>query len=156
MNELSIENTSKEHYLTGMTALNIPMEDGRVADWHFTSALLNKNRILKIAGQNIAESNDLFGDYGIRECSEVLKKRGLEIKEGVKVYSANFVRAILDLIYNSVQNNIVPKHIEIDEFLEDEKDRVEFNKQFQLLKFKLKNKAEFILLNQWENETQSF
>lgn len=152
MNNINIINTSHKHYLTGMTALNIPTEDGKVADWHFVDAILNKNKRLKVAGVNTVDTNDIFGSYGIRECSSVLKNRGLPLANETKVYSADFVRAILDMLYDNLEKNHTPKHIEIDELLEDHADRVEFLRQYKTLKSNITDHTKLDLLLEWENE----
>jgi hypothetical protein len=151
METIDLQNTSTKHYLTGMTALNIPTEDGKVADWHFVSALLDTKRKLRVAGINIADTNGILGSYGIRECSSILKKRGVVLNSKSKVYSADFVRAILDLIYDNILNEHCPKHIEIDELLEYEEDKKAFLKQYNILKSTIQDNTQLTLLNSWEN-----
>lgn len=87
-----------------MTALNIPMEDGHIADWHFTGAFLHPSSRFHIAGENRLDTHDHLGDYGIRECSDVLRRFGAQVAPGQKVYAATYVRAILDLVLSSILN----------------------------------------------------
>ena len=116
--------TSKEHYLTGMTAMNIPDPEGMTGDWHFQEAFFGwKDRKSRIFVAGIAgeyDTNGILGNFGIKECAEELKKMGVSVPENQPVYTANHYRAILDLLYNCVQKGRYPYHIDIDDWLNTE------------------------------------
>ncbi len=115
--------TSPTRYLTGMTALNIPAPENTGGDWHFSgtfrSPVFPEN--LDFAGEGLEwNTNALFGEYGIHECSNILRSRGISIPDGVQVFSANHYRAILDMLYRSVSSGHIPQHLAIDDWLDTE------------------------------------
>ena len=147
-----IPDTSPTAYLTGSAALNIPTEEGDFADWHFTETFLGEKGDFRITGKNFIDTNEVFGTYGIRECSGILRRYGADIEEGGKVYAANFVRAALDLIYKNVAEHKMPAHIRIDDILDDEAEQSEFFKKLQLLKSTVSDNVQLTLLDQWEKQ----
>ncbi len=115
--------TSPKRYLTGMTALNIPAPENTGGDWHFSGAFRSSSfpENLKLAGEGLEwNTNALFGEYGIHECSDILRSRGISIPDGVQVFSANHYRAILDMLYRSVSSGRIPRHLEIEGWLDTE------------------------------------
>lgn len=144
-----IPQTSERHYLTGMTALNIPMEDGHIADWHFTGAFLHPSSRFHIAGENRLDTHDHLGDYGIRECSDVLRRFGAQVAPGQKVYAATYVRAILDLVLSSILNGHFPAHVEVHDLLYNEKDLSELAMQVTQLQQRIKDPKTLDLLERW-------
>ncbi|MGL3709416.1 hypothetical protein ACSYAY_00930 [Leptospirillum ferriphilum] len=113
--------TSPTRYLTGMVALNIPSPEGTGGDWHFWG-IFDSPRFpdnLTLAGEGLEwNTNALFGDYGIHECSDFLRCRGIPLPEGTRVYSANHYRAILDMLARSVSSGRIPRHLEIEGWLD--------------------------------------
>jgi hypothetical protein len=95
--------TSMRHYLTGTTALNIPLPEEGNGDWHFIEAFYGRHhRAPKIftAGEGEAwNTNSIFGNFGIYECSTTLRKSGLNIPQNQKIYTAGHYRAVLDMLY---------------------------------------------------------
>lgn len=148
----SIPTTSKEHYLTGQSALNIPYEDNTSADWRFSALFLGDQTKFKIAGENFFDTSALLGTYGIRECSDVLRRYGVPINEGTPVYAANHVRAVLDLVMSSLSRGKIPAHITIDDTLDSEESLRDFNEQLAILKKKITDRVTLSLLNQWEQQ----
>jgi hypothetical protein len=51
-----IPETTETEYLTGITALNIPTEEGDFSDWHFIDTFLRGKVRFRIAGKNIADT----------------------------------------------------------------------------------------------------
>ena len=121
--------TSPTRYLTGMVALNIPAPEGTGGDWHFWG-IFDSPRFpdnLTLAGEGLEwNTNALFGDYGIHECSEELRRRGVIVPDGMPVYSANHYRAILDMLYDSIEKGQVPQYLAIDDWLDTEEQKKEF------------------------------
>ena len=98
--------TTPRRYLSGASALNIPAPERTSGDWHFQNAFFISPRPVQLAGEGLGtlvDTNDLFGDYGIHECSGVLRKFGVTLPEGMPVYAANHFRAILDLLISSAK-----------------------------------------------------
>ena len=113
--------TSPGRYVTGMVALNIPAPEKTGGDWHFWG-IFDSPRFpdnLPLAGEGLEwNTNALFGDYGIHECSEELRRRGVIIPDGMPVYSANHYRAILDMLYHSVSSGNIPQYLIIGDWLD--------------------------------------
>lgn len=148
----SIPPTSREHYLTGQAALNIPYEDNTSADWRFSAIFLGEKTRFKIAGENFLDTSALLGEYGIRECSEVLRRYGVPIQEGAPVYAANHVRAVLDLVMSSLSRGKIPAHVTIDDTLDSPDSLRDFHEQLTILKKKITDRVTLSLLNQWEQQ----
>lgn len=83
-------------YLTGLTALNIPLDCRDRADWH-TTHICNK-KSWNIAGKNLISTQWLLGLVGVYDATAALEKAGVEIK--VKVFAASYERALFDLLYH--------------------------------------------------------
>ena len=115
--------TSPRRYVTGMAALNIPSPESTGGDWHFWGTFLSPSfpNNIGFAGEGLEwNTNALFGDYGIHECSNSLRCRGIAIPEGIRVYSANHYRAIIDMLYHSIAKGQVPQHLAISDWLDTE------------------------------------
>jgi hypothetical protein len=147
-----IPETTETEYLTGITALNIPTEEGDFSDWHFMDTFLRGKVHFRIAGKNIADTTPLLSNYGIRECSDLLRRYGVDIPQGQKVYSADFVRALLDLVYANVLENRVPDHLRVDDILDDEVLQTSFFNKLQELQAQIQNQVHRNLIRQWESE----
>lgn len=125
--------TSPERYLTGVAALNVPAPEQTGGDWHFWGIFDSPDfpDNLTLAGEGLEwNTNPIFGNYGIHECSDTLRGKGVFIPQGVKAYSANHYRAILDMIYRSISSGSIPYHLDIDEWLDSEEQKKTF---FELL-----------------------
>ena len=120
-NTIDFPYTSPTRYLTGMVALNIPAPEKTGGDWHFWG-IFDSPRFpdnLTLAGEGLEwNTNALFGEYGIHECSDILRGRRISIPDGVQVFSANHYRAILDMLYRSVSSGRIPAHLEIEGWLD--------------------------------------
>jgi hypothetical protein len=108
--------TSLDHYITGITALNIPMPDEGYGDWHFHEAFYGRGNILPkifMAGTGEeCDTNAIFGDNGVYSCEEQLKEIGISITEE-KVYAAGHYRAVLDMLYGCLKRGNYPYHIDL-------------------------------------------
>ena len=94
--------TSRTHYITGITALNIPSDEG-TGDWHILDTLGNPQRF-QLAGLNFLSTHEVFGDEGIFECAQVLEKYGaFGVPKDCPVYAANHYRAVADMIWNALE-----------------------------------------------------
>lgn len=118
--------TSPRRYVTGMAALNIPSPENTGGDWHFWGTFQSPSfpNNIGFAGEGLEwNTNALFGDYGIHECSDILRSRGVFVPEGVHIFSANHYRAILDMLYHSVAKGQVPRYLAIDDWLDTEEQK---------------------------------
>lgn len=102
---IKLPKTSQEHYLTGITALNIPDEfDVTTGDWHMSEAFnpgFGRVPVFNLS-LDYVPTNDIFGTDSIRECSATLKQYGYEPTD--VVYSANHYRAIADMVYDDLRH----------------------------------------------------
>lgn len=148
----SLPFTSEQNYITGKAALNVPNEDGSFADWHFDEMFLSGRGKIRIAGKDAPETMALLGNYGIRECSSVLKRFGVAVPSNEKVYAANHIRALLDMILASVKKNRMPAHVNMSDMLDSPQATAELRTQVALLKKKISNQITLSLLEQWEQK----
>jgi hypothetical protein len=146
---MNIPETTNENYITGTSALNVPTEDGKFADWHFTETFLTTGTRFRIAGQNYPSTSDIFGNYGIRECGTILREYGAYIEPNKKVYVANYVRAILDLVYNITKEHQSADFLKLDDYFEEQEKSEVFNK-INSIKSQVTDIIQLKLLNQWE------
>lgn len=146
---MSIPETTPYAYLTGTSALNVPTEDGRFADWHFAETFLTEGTCFRIAGRNYPSTADVFGGYGIRECWGVLRAYGAQLESDKRFYAANYVRAFLDLVYNLTMEHKAPHFLKLDDFLE-EPDKAETLNRIKAVKPTISDTVQLKLLNQWE------
>lgn len=144
--------TSQANYITGKAALNVPNDDGSFADWHFDEVFLSGRGKIRIAGKDAPETTALLGSYGIRECSSVLKRFGLAIAPDQKIYAANHIRALLDMVLASVEKNKLPEHVSMSDMLDSRLEVEEFKAQVAVLKKKINNPITLSLLEQWEQK----
>lgn len=107
--QVEIPITSLSRYITGMAALNLQAPEGTSGDWHFTNVYYapaaGDTISLQLAGEGeTINTNNIYGDYGVYECSTTMRKAGLSIPAHISaVYAANHYRAILDLLFRSLQ-----------------------------------------------------
>lgn len=107
--QVVIPQTTPTHYITGKPALNLQAPEGTSGDWHFFAVFYDVENTgetlpLTLAGEGeFINTNQIFGQYGIYECSAIMREAGLYISDEITaVYAANHLRAILDLIYRSL------------------------------------------------------
>lgn len=138
--------TSKRHYITGMTALNIPLPEEGYGDWHFIEAFYgrgSRSPKMFLAGEGEEWSTQsIFGEFGIYECSEKLKKMGIVVPSGQKVYVAGHYRAVLDMLYRSVKRGRYPHHLDIEHWFDNEE-------QKKALAGKVKEMKGHLTPNEW-------
>ncbi len=144
--------TSPKHYISGLTALNVPFPEEGNGDWHFHEAFFGRgNRKPKITLAGEGESvntNPLLGTEGIYECADKLKQLGVEPIPHQKVYVAGHYRAILDMLYKALQRGCFPSHLDILGWFETEAQLQTLKQKTQLLMPYLNTEAKE-LLNQW-------
>ncbi|WP_029654879.1 hypothetical protein [Marinobacter daepoensis] len=83
-------------YVTGLTALNIPNEDGDAPGWH-SHQLANRER-WTWSGSKIESTVHLLKREGIYDATEILRRYAPETPEGT--LAANWDRAVFDLLHH--------------------------------------------------------
>ena len=149
---LSIPPTSPDRYVTGFAALNIPLADGTAADWHFVATFIESASTARVAGLNSPSASVVFGGYGVHECGRELRACGHVGTDG-EVWAADFVRAILDLVHNSVAEGRRPDHVDVDDLLDRESDRRELAARLADLKRAMPEDARS-LIERWEDRQE--
>jgi len=87
----------KQSYITGASAFNIPYK-GMQCDWHQIETLeAGYEGRFVMHPTRIIGAEDIFGEYGIWDCSEWLKERDFGDNDYL---CATPIRAILDLLYD--------------------------------------------------------
>ncbi|WP_286241151.1 MarR family winged helix-turn-helix transcriptional regulator [Neptuniibacter halophilus] len=97
-----LSQSSFEHYLTGLAALNIPSADAEgTGDWHaietFEGGFGRSPGPFFFSGVNYADTKHILGTNGIHELSGVLKKAGFNCPD--QLWAADHYRAMADMIY---------------------------------------------------------
>jgi len=147
-----IPSTSPEHYLTGQAALNVPYDDNTFADWHFDEVFLSGRGRFRVAGQDFPDTSQFLGSYGVRECSAVLRRYGVKLDDGEKVYAANHVRAVLDMVVSALSKGKVPAHVTVDDTLDSPESLRDFHEQLGALKKRITDSVTLSLLHRWEQQ----
>ncbi|MFT3742287.1 MAG: hypothetical protein QM752_06435 [Gammaproteobacteria bacterium] len=133
-----LPHTTPKHYITGMTALNIPELEGSYGDWHFQEAFIGRRNLkpkIFLAGEGETwNTNPILADFGIYECSDILRQCGIEIPLNEKVYAANHYRAIIDMLYKSVKQKNYPYHLDLDSWTDNPKQKTLLTKLIRSLK----------------------
>jgi hypothetical protein len=92
----------------------------------------------------------MLGDYGVRECADILRRYGVNLDDGAKVYAANHVRALLDMLIASLRKKHVPDHVNVEDMLDSPDSMREFHDQLSRLKHGMTDQTSLSLLQQWE------
>jgi hypothetical protein len=97
--------TTPNNYITGIYALNVAADDGTSADWHDVYHWrdgIDKPRTVAVAGITVRDSNYIFGNYGVSESKHRLERIGIDTGGVKEVYIANHIRAVLDMLFDSL------------------------------------------------------
>ncbi len=99
LNNLLYTKKYKQTYITGISALNIPYK-GVQCDWHQIDTLkAGEEGRFTMHPNVIIGAEDIFGKYGIWDCSKWLKEKGFENNNYL---CATPIRAILDILYHRI------------------------------------------------------
>lgn len=117
--------TSKQRYLGGMAALNLPSATG-TGDWHLQQTFFRPRRKRSrsfISGFGCqTDTTSLLGETGIYDCTKVLSELGIPY-EGAIAYAANHARAIADLVLSAVQRGESPDFVVLDDWMPRDSDK---------------------------------
>lgn len=150
--EETIPQTTRRHYLTAKTALNIPSADG-TGDWHFFEIFKGvhgrKPGPFFVSGVNIADTYDIFNDAGIADYSELLRKAGIELK--FPVFAADHFRAMADLVYQKLKDGKGLESYQPEEWFPAKSDRNKLRVMLDKLKSHLEQ-DQIKVLTSWMME----
>ncbi|WP_198266663.1 hypothetical protein [sulfur-oxidizing endosymbiont of Gigantopelta aegis] len=116
----TVPKTNKEHYLTSITALNIPSDEG-TGDWHFYDAFYETADFVPkkyVAGIDTLSTNEILGDNGVYDAYSVLVETGLQpITDNV--YAADHYRAVADMVFDLVRKVSTQRELNMLIILDD-------------------------------------
>jgi hypothetical protein len=87
---------SAKRYVTGLTALNIPMPDGTTADWH-THGLAHRDN-WTWSGDLLMDTSYLIGMAGVHDATQALRQYSPDTPD--QTLAANYSRAVFDLLHH--------------------------------------------------------
>ena len=101
--------TTEQQYITGTYAINIPGEDPMSGGWHddmFWHPIGVREPLpISLGGQDDFDTNAVYGTMGVEEARERVVGMGLFVSPNIpKVYVANHMRALLDLVYHEIES----------------------------------------------------
>lgn len=154
--ENAIANTTQQHYITSIAALNIPSLDG-TGDWHFSDCFIQHGDFLP--QQHLAEidtisTRHLLGDYGIYECSDILKKYGAApLPDKAKIYAANHYRAVVDMIFDLIKNGqSITDTVILDDWFPEDSEKQTVYQLLDKLKADLTDQ-QWMMIDKWKQRT---
>lgn len=122
---ISIPATTKQLYLGGMAALNLPSDTG-TGDWHMEQTFFRPRKTRSrsfISGKGCpTDTTALLGDEGIYDCTQILLKYGIHY-ESHPVYAANHARATADLVLDAVMRDRSPDFVMLDDWMPRDMDK---------------------------------
>lgn len=117
--------TSKQVYLGGMAALNLPSPAG-TGDWHMIHTYFRprqKRSRSFVSGTGCStDTNSMLGDEGIYDCTEILDRLGIPYALR-PVYAASHARATADLVLDALMQGLSPGFVVLDEWMPRDADK---------------------------------
>lgn len=137
-------------YITAVSAFNIPYK-GDQCDWHQVDMLrYNKYQTHPI---NYIGAEDIFGNYGLWDCTEFFLSRGIEKNS----LCATPIRAILDKLFHSlaIYDTYPIEFDNFNDYMFDAIDMDELREKLKILKARLKpHQQEW--LSEWETKNEIY
>lgn len=122
---ITIPATSRERYLGGTAALNLPSATG-TGDWHMMQTFFRPRQTRSrsfISGAGCAtNTNHLLGERGVFDCSALLRELHIPF-EGEAAYAADHARAIADLVFGAVLRGESPDFVVLDDWMPRNSDK---------------------------------
>lgn len=122
---ITIPPTSRQRYLGGMAALNLPSPTG-TGDWHMEQTFFRQREKRSrsfISGTGcLTDTTALLGDAGVYDCTTILDELGIPHESAV-AYAANHARATADLILAAVLRGESPDFIVLDDWMPRDSDK---------------------------------
>ena len=87
---------SAKCYVTGLTALNIPMPNGTTADWH-SHGLVNRDH-WTWSNDLLMDTSYLIGMAGVYDATKALRQYSPDTPDGT--LAASYERAVFDLLHH--------------------------------------------------------
>lgn len=106
--QVEIPPTDRQHYITGIYALNVHPPEDTSGDWHdvfhWREGLDRPGKIWIAGRDSFPDTNPIYGDMGIYDGTDQIRLKNLDIDSSIKeIWIANHFRAILDMLYRSLK-----------------------------------------------------
>lgn len=114
---------SPGHYITGKAAINFPWPETTTGGWHHLSYWDREAGQVKVslAGIHYPDTSAYFGETGILDASQELRRRGWTINQGI--YIADHFRAAADMVLAWACGQSKHCNIELSDWFPEEQDR---------------------------------
>jgi hypothetical protein len=122
--DFDLKRVSREHYITGKSAINFPHAGSTTGGWHFLSYFDRDAGVAKVtlAGIHYPDTTGFFSDAGIIDATEQLAKRGWFV-EGRRLFMADHYRATADMIVRWALSESGYCNVEVAEWFPSQEDR---------------------------------
>lgn len=120
--DLDLSRVTYEHYVTGKAAINYPWAHATSGGWHHLSywdSTIGQAKV-SLAGIHYPYTTFCFGDTGIMNATEELKRRGWKIEH--QVYMADHFRAAADIVLVWGLGQSKHCNVELSEWFPDDQD----------------------------------
>lgn len=129
-------------YITGFGALNIAG-----VDWHLLDNIRTGN--WPVSGVDYTNTIELFGEKGLRSCSNFFNSIGNNIGD---INCASPARAIADMVYHNIfVLKHYPDHVIFKDYLLEDKDIDEFMEYFAVMVAHAQSQEKDMLFR-WQDE----
>lgn len=120
--DLDLKRVTYVHYITGKAAINFPWIHATSGGWHYLSYWNSTTGQAKVwlAGIHYPGTSNYFGDTGIMNASEELKRRGWQVDH--QVYIADHFRATGDMVLAWAFGQSKHCNVELSEWFPDNGD----------------------------------
>lgn len=115
--DFDLKRVSRQHYITGKAAINFPLPGCSTGGWHFLSYFDREAGVAKVslAGIHYPDTDAFFGDTGITDMTEELRKRGWPVEDR-GLFMADHYRAAADMIVKWALSDSTPCNVEVAEW----------------------------------------
>lgn len=122
--DLDLHRVTREHYITGKSAINFPFPGVSSGGWHVLAYWDREAGVCKVslAGIHLPDTSAFFGDVGVLDVTEVLAERGWR-SEGRSVWMADHCRAAADMIVRWALSDSQHCSVEISDWFPSYEDR---------------------------------
>lgn len=114
---------SPEHYIAGKAAINFPWPEATTGGWHHLSYWDREAGQVKVslAGIHYPDTSAYFGDFGVIDASQKLRRRGWAIDHGI--YIADHFRAAADMVLAWAFGQSKHCNVELSDWFPEDEDQ---------------------------------
>lgn len=114
---------SREYYISGKAAINFPWPATNTGGWHHLSYWDREAGQVKVslAGIHYPDTSAYFGDFGVIDASQELRRRGWAIDHGI--YIADHFRAAADMVLAWAFGQSKHCNVELSDWFPEDQDQ---------------------------------